>query len=313
MQISRNQTRRLPWAPSLVLVLMLAACGPAKPAPTPTTSVEQIYTAAVQTFQAQQATQLALTPPTSTPSPTLVPTLPPVSPIATLSFSIPTVGGVTGGCDSATYVADVTVPDGTIMAAGQAFDKTWKIQNAGSCTWSTSYTIAFVGGNQMGGAATAVKVPVPPGNQTQMTVSLKAPTAAGSYTGQWRMLNAGGAAFGNTLTVVISVGTGATVTPGPSPTAGPSPTGGAGYVTISGSAGAGGVTLSYAGGSVTSSTLDQTYAIPVPSGWSGTITPSKGKYVFSPSSQAFTNVSSNTTFDFTASLPTETPKVSPTP
>lgn len=310
MQISRNQTRRLPWAPSLVLVLMLAACGPAKPAPTPTTSVEQIYTAAVQTFQAQQATQLALTPPTSTPSPTLVPTLPPVSPIATLSFSIPTVGGVTGGCDSATYVADVTVPDGTIMAAGQAFDKTWKIQNAGSCTWSTSYTIAFVGGNQMGGAATAVKVPVPPGNQTQMTVSLKAPTAAGSYTGQWRMLNAGGAAFGNTLTVVISVGTGATVTPGPSPT------GGVGTINITGSAGVVGATVDYSGTTTGSVTADDAgnYTITVPSGWSGTITPSKGnvgKWVFSPTSQSFTNLTSNTTFNFSATQgslsPTPTP------
>src|SRR5512143_318292 len=86
----------------IAAALALSACGPSGAGATPTVSVDAIYTAAIQTFQAQQATQLALTPPTDTPSPSPFPTLPPISPAPTLSFTVPTSGGVTGGCDSAT-------------------------------------------------------------------------------------------------------------------------------------------------------------------------------------------------------------------
>lgn len=299
-------------APCTLLGLILTACGSSPAGTTPTLSVDAIYTAAVQTFQAGQATQLALTPPTETPSPTLFPTLPPVSPLPTIGFFTPTPAGPSA-CDNSAYVADVTIPDGTIMAPGQSFEKKWKLQNTGSCTWSTSYQLAFASGDLMGGAPSFVKVPVSPGNQTDIAVSLTAPTAAGSYTGTWRMQNASSQPFGNSITVVIKVNSGgATVTPGPSPTPG------AGFFTISGNAGAADVTLTYTGTTSGTTTADSAgaYSISVPSGWTGTIIPSKGKaghWIFSPASKSFTNVTSDQTFDFTATPVTPTPPVSPTP
>ncbi len=296
----------------MTAAVVLSACGSSNAPGTPTVSVDAIYTAAIQTFQAQQATQLALTPPTDTPTPSPFPTLPPVSPIPTLAFTVATSSGVGSACDGAAYVADDTIPDGTVMAPGQTFEKKWKLQNTGSCTWSTSYQIAFSSGTAMGGTPGLVKVPVPSGNQTDIAVQLTAPTTAGSYTGTWRMQNAGGQPFGSFVTVVIKVGSGATVTPGPSPTAG------SGTVTISGYAGAVDVTLTYTGttsGTVTSDGTTGNYSISVPSGWTGTIVPSKGNaghWMFTPSSQSFTNVTSNQTFNFQGIPVTPTPSTKAT-
>ncbi len=45
--------------------------------------------------------------------------------------------------DRAQFVADVTVPDGTRYDPGATFTKTWRLRNAGTCTWTTSYTMVF--------------------------------------------------------------------------------------------------------------------------------------------------------------------------
>lgn len=313
MHKSRSRVSRWLGAVGVISTFILAACGGSPANSTPTLSVDAIYTSAFQTFEAQQATQLALTPPTDTPSPTSAATLPPPSPLPTISFLTPTQGPGPSACDNATYVKDVTIPDGTVMAPGQQFEKKWQMLNSGTCTWSGSYSLAFDSGDLMGGSPSFIQVPVPPGNQTTIAVELTAPTAAGTYTGNWRMKNAGGAAFGNLIYVTIKVGSGgATVTPGPSPTPG------AGAFTISGSAGAADVTLTYTGSTSGTTTSDSNgnYAISVPSGWSGTITPSKGKpghWVFSPSSKTFTNVTSDKSFDFVATPVTPTPGDTPTP
>ena len=49
-------------------------------------------------------------------------------------------------CDMAQFVADVTIPDGTTLAPGATFAKTWRLKNIGSCTWTTSYAVVFTGG-----------------------------------------------------------------------------------------------------------------------------------------------------------------------
>ena len=72
---------------------------------------------------------------------------------------------------------------------------------------------------------------------------------------------------------------------------------------ISGNTGAGGVVLSYAYG--TSKTVispaDGSYSFQVPQGWSGTVTPSKSGYIFSPTNRTYTNITGNQTAqDYTA-------------
>ena len=55
-----------------------------------------------------------------------------------------------GYCDWIQYVADVTIPDGLPVDPGFVFKKTWRLKNIGTCTWTKSYKLVFVGGAQMG-------------------------------------------------------------------------------------------------------------------------------------------------------------------
>jgi hypothetical protein len=100
-------------------------------------------------------------------------------------------------CDWADFVADVTVPDGTIFSPGAAFTKTWRLKNIGTCTWSTSYAAVYFSGDQMG-APTVVNLtsPVAPGGTLDVTVNMVAPTTPGHYRSYWKMRNASGVLFG---------------------------------------------------------------------------------------------------------------------
>ena len=194
-----------------------------------TSEVDAIYTNAALTLDAQvqtlQAGMLSATPnpalssPTPTltllPSPTFqLPTLPP------LATSTLAVGGASG-CDNSVYISDVTIPDGTTVAPGQAFTKTWKVSNTGTCTWTTAYQIIFLYGEMMGGKATAIGKVVNTGQSADISVALTAPSTAGNSTGTWRLSNTNSQPFGTFLTVVIKTGavTGtATTTPTPTST-----------------------------------------------------------------------------------------------
>jgi Ig-like domain-containing protein len=202
---------------AIAALLALSACGPAKPEPTPTMSVDAIYTAAFQTLSAQQATQLALTPPTPLPSQTPLPTVA-VPTTGASTTGLPVSGSTTApssgagsaqACDNSTFVNDVTVPDGTVMNSGQTFVKTWTLMNSGTCPWGAGYKLAFVAGESMGGTSVPLASNVPAGQQAQISVSLTAPSAPGNYSGTWQLQNAQGQLFGNQITVVIKVGGGA--------------------------------------------------------------------------------------------------------
>lgn len=124
-------------------------------------------------------TRPGLTLPTQIP-PTTSPTADPLTPSATPSCH-----------DSAVFVEDVTYPDNTRLTSGEKFTKTWKLQNAGSCTW-TAYTVAFVSGDKMGAPDS---IPVPE-TQAQSTVEISfdliAPSEDGAYTGNFELRDAEG-------------------------------------------------------------------------------------------------------------------------
>ncbi len=111
--------------------------------------------------------------------------------------AIPTTITPVPGCDKAQFIADVTVPDGATYTPGVTFAKIWRLKNIGTCTWTTSYSLVFASGNQMGGPA-AVNFPsnVAPGNTVDLSVNLTAPSTAGSYRGYWQLRNAAGVLFG---------------------------------------------------------------------------------------------------------------------
>ncbi|MCB9110958.1 MAG: hypothetical protein H6634_06890 [Anaerolineales bacterium] len=110
----------------------------------------------------------------------------------------PTVTGTIqpNACDRAQFIADVTVPDGTAFAPGAAFNKTWRLKNVGSCTW-TNYSIIFDSGEKMGGPDSAlIPTTVAPGQTVDITLSMTSPTTAGTYRGYWKLKNSTGVPFG---------------------------------------------------------------------------------------------------------------------
>ncbi len=71
-------------------------------------------------------------------------------------------------------MADVTIPDGTVLAPGSAFVKTWRVKNAGTCEW-VNYKLIFAAGEQMGGPASVGVNTTPAGGTVDVSVNLVAP------------------------------------------------------------------------------------------------------------------------------------------
>jgi hypothetical protein len=197
--------KRIYLITSIVIMgaFVLSACGGANATPTATpVSVEAIQTAAAQTVIAQltqQAPTITPTPAfTNTPNVTATPTL--AQP--TLTKPAPTAAN----CANYLFISDVTIPDGTQMPAGQAFTKTWRVQNTGTCTWTTNFKLAFSFGEAMGGQAVPFASAVPTGQKVDISVDLKVPNKTGKLTGAWVLVDDKGQHFGAILTVVINVG-----------------------------------------------------------------------------------------------------------
>jgi len=119
------------------------------------------------------------------------------------SFAID-ISATAPAVDDADFVTDVTIPDGTDISAGQGFTKTWRLKNSGNTTWTTSYKLCFYSGSQMGAASCKnLTSNVYAGNNVDISVAMTAPSTPGSYTGNWKMKNAAGTWFGDTVYVTI--------------------------------------------------------------------------------------------------------------
>lgn len=111
----------------------------------------------------------------------------------------------TGCTNDAQFERDVTVPDGTTYAAGQTFDKIWRLANKGTCAWGAGYQFVFVAGTAMT-TTTVVNVPATAsGAIVDIKVPMTAPSQPGTYTGTWQMRAPNGTFFGTRVTVKIVV------------------------------------------------------------------------------------------------------------
>ena len=123
----------------LISMLTLTSCDIFASEGDATLSAEQVLTFVAETVSAS----LSLTPqpsatftplPSDTPLPTATET-PIPSPSSTNTSTIASSEGTGGGtqpkgCDNATFVSDVNVPDGTEFQPGASFTKTWRLQTA---------------------------------------------------------------------------------------------------------------------------------------------------------------------------------------
>ncbi len=190
----------------IAALLALSSCNFPTNASTATVApMDAINTAAAQTVIAMStALAASSTPGPNTDSPTQAPQNTPVPstnlPVVTLApvlSSTPVSDNIPTVCDRVKFVKDVTIPDDTAFAPNESFTKTWRLQNAGTCTWNSNYRLVFDNGDVMSGpVSTSLPGTVTPGQEIDVSVNLKAPGSAGKYKGYWKIQNAAGQSFG---------------------------------------------------------------------------------------------------------------------
>ena len=160
-----------------------------------------------------------ITPPAPTATTPAQPTTPPTQPT-----TAPCVNGMR-------FVADLNLSDNNMqspppISPGQPFSKGWRIQNSGTCAWTTAFRLVYVSGNVpgagMGGQPTPVQGFVPPGQQYDIFVNLVAPLTPGVYQGIWQMVDDQSRPFGDRIWVGITVPASPTATPQATQTPSPS-------------------------------------------------------------------------------------------
>ncbi|MBT3240920.1 MAG: hypothetical protein HON98_06005 [Chloroflexi bacterium] len=100
-------------------------------------------------------------------------------------------------CDEALFIDDITVSDGEDFSPGELFMKTWRLQNVGTCTWTSGYEVVFSDGDSMSGPPSKqlTTVSIAPGEMIDISVELTAPAEVNTYTGYWKLRNANGELF----------------------------------------------------------------------------------------------------------------------
>lgn len=176
---------------TLILAMTIVACQ--NTVPTPANEMDSLFTQAALTVQAMQTQEPTATVPPVVPTVTATPTLTLPSPTPT-NTPPPTA---ISQCDWVAFVKDVTIPDGTVIEQNKTFNKTWRLKNRGTCTWTTSYSLVFSSGSLMDGPINmALPQNVNPEETIDISVTLKAPDKLGSYRGYWMLKNASGVLFG---------------------------------------------------------------------------------------------------------------------
>ena len=184
---------------SLFLVV-LTGCNLPNATPDSAATLQAIYTAQAATLQVLQTQAVATQPMPATQG---LPTLPPLftptgfPQLLTQTPQVTSPQVVVNLCDQGAFIKDVTIADGTTIGADANFTKTWRIQNIGTCTWTTGYALVFSSGSQMKGpAALNFSQNVAPGQTIDLSVSLTAPLSQGVYRGDWMLRNSAGILFG---------------------------------------------------------------------------------------------------------------------
>jgi len=163
--------------------------------PVPTATLESTAPPAAdptETLESAQLTELAALLTEAATTPTAKPTKQP-QPTET-----PTAKPTSAACYGARYVYDETYPDGTRVDPGQAMQKTWRLQNVGSCDWTGGqYELIFVAGDRMSGQSPlTINITVWAGGYANFSINMKAPTEPGTYRGEWMLRTKGGEPFG---------------------------------------------------------------------------------------------------------------------
>lgn len=174
----------------LIVMMMLAACGPQAP--------EVI----VVTATAEPAAATAV------PTDTLVPTATATETLVPINTLVPTVTMTATPepvCNQAELVqqgyAEAPADPGQPIPPGTEFTLILRLRNTGACTWTTDYKIVLVGSSGLGVAdEQAFTVPAVPGQTVDLPVAVTAPDENGDYSASWQLQAPDGEVFGYGMT-----------------------------------------------------------------------------------------------------------------
>ena len=177
---------------AILLAFVLTSCGPSN-------SSSIIATSVALTVQAQNTQSAPATKATETPLPlaTGIPLADTSTPIQTVLSPTASPTFTSLNCSIVANFVSENPPDGTIESPGAQFTKTWNVQNNGTCTWDTSWKIAYDKGDLLGGGY-VYNFPqtVAPGQTVPISLVLTAPADEGAYTGYWLLEAPNGSVFG---------------------------------------------------------------------------------------------------------------------
>ncbi len=127
---------------------------------------------------------------------------------------------------SGTFVADVSYPSGAIVAAGEVFEKAWRIENNGCQDWPGGTQLVFSHGDRMNAPDFAAIPATVVGGRANVSVVLTAPEEPGTYVGYFECVSPEGTSFCEIFVQVVVPRPGETIIPTetPTPTDTPEPT-----------------------------------------------------------------------------------------
>jgi len=198
-----------------LLALVLSACSGQAAAETATVTATEgpVATTAISITEAPPGTEIS-----TPPSPDISATATSATPLT----ATPTVGTLQPAnapdcTNSASFVADVTIPDNTNVAGGTVFTKTWRVSNTGTCIWGPGYTLTHYSDERLGAPDSVPLVITYPGQTADISVDLTAPNSNGNHRGNFVIENPAGLIMkvgdDSRLWVIINVTVTTTITP----------------------------------------------------------------------------------------------------
>jgi hypothetical protein len=172
------------------------------PSMTPTEAATQSPALLLTPTTAAGALPVVQTPAGGLPAATVAPILTPILPGAASTTTVAT-------CFNSKFVADVTIPDGTVLQPHEKFRKVWRIMNTGTCAWDQGFGLKMWAGEAMEGQAIYFSnndAKVVPGGTVDLGIDMRAPFVPGDHIAHWKMVSDQGSLFGGDLTVYIKVG-----------------------------------------------------------------------------------------------------------
>jgi hypothetical protein len=116
--------------------------------------------------------------------------------------------------NNVTFIGDVSIPDYTVVERGDTFVKIWRIRNSGTCTLTPEYQVSFSQGNPLEWQALPITDIVPPGEETEVGITVRSPDYPSIYQAWWQVADENDEKFGDMLALRFEAPEPATDIPG---------------------------------------------------------------------------------------------------